>query len=206
MHLLVGLGNPGPTYEKNRHNVGFMAVNQIFDHHGFDPWKKRFHGAVSLGVIGQNKVMAFKPYTYMNDSGRAVAEVVRFYKLSTAEVIVIYDDIDLVLGKLRVKFGGGHGGHNGLRSLDQHLGKAFWRVRIGIGHPGDKTKVHGHVLGDFSPTETETVTQIIVTLAEEIAALMQTDPQKGANELMTRFALKTASPKKRRTSAPTALN
>ncbi|WP_343562012.1 aminoacyl-tRNA hydrolase [Kiloniella sp. b19] len=153
MLLFVGLGNPGPKYEKNRHNIGFMAVDELVRRLSFSPWKVRFSGRTSEGRIGSQKILILKPETYMNESGRSVREAAGFYKIPLEDIFVFHDDLDLAPGKLRVKQGGGHGGHNGLRSIDAHLGKDYWRVRQGIGHPGDKSRVHNYVLGDFAKAE-----------------------------------------------------
>ena len=153
MRLLVGLGNPGSKYEKNRHNVGFMAVDEIHRHGDFSAWKARFNGLTSEGRLGTEKVLLLKPTTFMNESGRAVGEAARFYRIEPADVVVLYDELDLPPGKVRIKTGGGAGGHNGIRSIDAHLGKEYRRVRIGIGHPGHKDRVQGHVLGDFGKAD-----------------------------------------------------
>jgi PTH1 family peptidyl-tRNA hydrolase len=153
MHLLVGLGNPGPKYAGNRHNIGFMAVDEIVRRHGFSAWRRRYQGEAAEGTLAGEKVLALKPATYMNESGRSVGEAARFFDIDPAQVIVFYDEIDLIEGKLRVKFGGGAAGHNGIRSIIAHLGPHFQRVRIGIGHPGEKSLVHPHVLGDFAKAD-----------------------------------------------------
>ncbi|RED54290.1 aminoacyl-tRNA hydrolase [Aestuariispira insulae] len=185
MLLLVGLGNPGPKYEKNRHNVGFMAVDEIVRRHSFGPWKARFQALVAEGRIGTEKVLAIKPTTYMNESGRAVGEAMRFFKLEPADVTVIYDELDVAVGKIKTKQGGGHGGHNGLRSLDAHIGKDYWRVRIGIGHPGDKSKVHSHVLGDFSKAEWPTIENMIDAVSKAIPDLLV----DGMSQFMSKIGL-----------------
>lgn len=149
MKLIVGLGNPGDKYAMNRHNVGFMAVDRIREAHGFGPWRSRFQGMTSEGSLGGEKVLLLKPMTYMNDSGRSVGEAARFLKVPLADVTVIHDEIDLAPGRLRAKTGGGHAGHNGLRSIHAHLGDGYHRVRIGVGHPGHKDAVPGYVLRDF---------------------------------------------------------
>ena len=154
MILLVGLGNPGAKYERNRHNVGFMAADAIVRRHSFSPPRARFQGLVSEGMFGGEKAIVLKPTTYMNESGRAVGEAMRFYKLTPADVVVFYDELDLEPGKIRMKTGGGAAGHNGIRSIAAHIGPDFRRVRIGIGHPGAKDRVLGYVLGDFSKAET----------------------------------------------------
>ena len=154
MLILAGLGNPGAKYARNRHNIGFMAVDEISRRRpGFSPEKNRFQSRVSEGRLGGTKVVCLKPQTYMNESGRAVGEAMRFYKATPADVIVFHDELDLAPGEVKVKHGGGHAGHNGLRSINAHIGPDFVRVRLGIGHPGDKARVTGHVLGDFAKSE-----------------------------------------------------
>src|SRR5690606_7974762 len=144
-----GLGNPGPEHSRQRHNVGFMAVDAIAGRHRLGPWRRKFRGDWTEGQLGSERVVLLKPLTYMNDSGRSAAEAARFYKIEPKDVLVLHDELDLAPGKVRVKLGGGVAGHNGLRSLDACLGtRDFWRVRIGIGHPGDRERVLGHVLGD----------------------------------------------------------
>ena len=153
MQILVGLGNPGAKYEKNRHNIGFMAVDEIANAHGFAPWRSKFQGQMTEGRLGSQKVILLKPETFMNLSGQSVGDAMRFYKLSATDVIVFHDELDLAPGKCRVKTGGGHAGHNGLRSIHQHIGEAYHRVRLGIGHPGHKDWVAGYVLSDFAKSE-----------------------------------------------------
>src|SRR5712691_7361299 len=153
MKLFVGLGNPGAQYAFNRHNVGFMAVDAIAAAHGFPVWRKRFQGMAAEGKLGREPVLLLKSGTYMNESGRAVAEAVRFYKLKLDDVIVFHDELDLAPAKVRVKTGGGVAGHNGLRSLSAHIGNDYRRVRLGIGHPGDKALVHNFVLSDFAKAD-----------------------------------------------------
>lgn len=172
---MVGLGNPGPKYEHNRHNIGFMAVDRIVHRHSFGAWRSRFQAMVAEGQIAGQKVLAVKPMTYMNESGRAVGEAMRFYKLEPSDVIVIYDEIDLTPGKIRVKQGGGLAGHNGLRSIDAHIGNDFRRVRVGIGHPGDKARVHGHVLSDFAKAEMPLIERIVDAVAENFWRLVDGD-------------------------------
>ncbi len=153
MLLIAGLGNPGPKYAGNRHNIGFMAADLLARRHNFSPWQKKFSGEICEGLLDGEKAVLIKPQTFMNNSGQPVGEAMRFYKLEPSNLIVIYDELDLVAGKLRVKTGGGSGGHNGIRSIDQHCGKDYRRVRLGIGHPGDKDKVLNHVLGDFAKSD-----------------------------------------------------
>lgn len=172
MLLLVGLGNPGQRYANNRHNIGFMAVDEVVRRHSFGPWRSKFQGQLAEGRIGHEKVLILKPETFMNESGRAVGEAIRFYKLEPEQVIVVYDEIDLVPGKIKVKKGGGAGGHNGLRSIDSHIGQDYWRVRLGVGHPGDKNLVHSHVLGDFSKADTIWRDKLLDAVAAEISLLL----------------------------------
>jgi PTH1 family peptidyl-tRNA hydrolase len=153
MLLWVGLGNPGPDYALNRHNIGFMAVDAIVLRYGFGPWRKNFNGVTAEGRIEDHRVLALKPTTYMNESGRAVAAAARFYRIEPAQVTAFHDELDLAAGKVRVKLDGGNAGHNGLRSMDAHIGPNYWRVRLGIGHPGQKERVLGHVLGNFAKVD-----------------------------------------------------
>ncbi|SLN25953.1 Peptidyl-tRNA hydrolase [Roseovarius albus] len=153
MFMFVGLGNPGAKYAGNRHNIGFMVLDQIASDHGFDPWKSKFQGQISEGRLGSEKVLLLKPETFMNRSGQSVGEAMRFYKLTPEDIIVFHDELDLAPGKLRVKRGGGHAGHNGLRSIHQHVGDAYARVRLGIGHPGRKELVANYVLQDFAKAD-----------------------------------------------------
>ena len=173
MWLLVGLGNPGQKYANNRHNIGFMAVDAIADDHGFPDFRAKFQGVLSEGRIGGEKVALFKPQTYMNESGQAVGAAVKFFKVTPNRVIVFHDELDLAASKIRIKIGGGHAGHNGLRSIDAHLGRAdYMRVRLGIGHPGDKDRVHSHVLGDFSKDEQIWVGDMMHSIPKHIGLLL----------------------------------
>jgi PTH1 family peptidyl-tRNA hydrolase len=172
MKLFVGLGNPGRAYAGNRHNIGFMAADAIARAHRFPVFRARFKGQASEAVLGGEKVLLLKPETFMNESGRAVQEAARFYKIPPEDVIIFHDELDLVPGKLRVKLGGGNAGHNGLRSITECIGNDYRRVRIGIGHPGDKDRVHAYVLSDFGKAETawvETLCQTIAADAELLA-------------------------------------
>jgi PTH1 family peptidyl-tRNA hydrolase len=171
MLLFVGLGNPGERYVANRHNIGFMAVQQIAKRHGIAPWRRRFQGVAVEGEIGGVKVLLLLPGTYMNESGRAVAEALHFYKLGLPEVVVFHDELDLPPGKLRVKIGGGNAGHNGLRSISAHVGNDYRRVRIGIGHPGDKDMVERYVLQDFAKDERGWVEALCEVVADHSALL-----------------------------------
>jgi PTH1 family peptidyl-tRNA hydrolase len=183
--LWVGLGNPEPGMARNRHNVGFMAIDRIAHRHGFSPWRQRFKGVVAEGQIGGEKILALKPLTYMNDSGNSVQPAAAFFKLAPEDITVFYDELDLAPGKIRVKRGGGAAGHNGLRSLDRMLGAPdYWRVRIGIGHPGDKARVLGYVLGNFAPEDTW-LPGVLDALADTAPLLVQGSPEA----FMTRVAL-----------------
>ena len=188
MLLLVGLGNPGPKYENHRHNVGFMAVDAIVRRHSFQSWRARFHALVAEGSLGGHKVLAIKPTTFVNESGQAVGEAMRWYKLDPAHVLVIHDELDLAPDKVRVRLGGGFAGHNGLKSIAAHIGPDFHRLRVGIGHPGDKDKVHGHVLSDFAGVDRPLLEKTIDAIAE--AAPMLAAPDEHDN-FMTRVALLT---------------
>ena len=188
MRLVVGLGNPGPKYRNNRHNIGFMAADEIVRRHGLSAPRSKFQGDLSEGDIAGERVLVLKRATFMNESGRAVGEAVRFYKLAIDDVIVIYDEIDLAAEKIRVKQGGGHAGHNGLRSIDAHLGdKNYWRVRLGIGHPGDKSQVSNHVLGDFSKHDQAWVARELSAVADEFPLLLE----GRVNDFMSRVAMAT---------------
>ncbi len=185
MLLLVGLGNPGPKYERNRHNLGFMAVDEVVRRHSFGPYRARFQALAAEGALGGEKVLAIKPTTFVNESGRAIGEALRFYKLSSDSVVVMHDELDLRNTKVRAKLDGGHAGHNGLRSIDAHIGKEYWRIRLGIGHPGDKAEVHSHVLSDFSKVELAEVARLIDAAAEAAPLLGSRD----FNGFMTKVAL-----------------
>jgi PTH1 family peptidyl-tRNA hydrolase len=165
MKLFVGLGNPGRAYAGNRHNIGFMAVDAILRRHPFAPLRTRFQGQAAEGAIGGERVIALKPTTFMNDSGRSVGEAARYYKIDLPDILVFHDELDLAPGRLRVKIGGGNAGHNGLRSISEHIGNDHRRVRIGIGHPGDKDLVHDYVLSNFSKAEMDWVTAICEAIA-----------------------------------------
>lgn len=173
--LLIGLGNPGASYAKNRHNIGFMAIDRLAKDNSFPSFAKKFGGESSEGRIAGQKAYLFKPLGYMNTSGVPSGEIAHFYKIPLEHVVVIHDELDLPLGRMRVKRGGGHGGHNGLKSLDAHLGQDYWRVRLGIGHPGDKERVTGHVLSDFGKEEWPMVEQILSELSRHIGLLLSGD-------------------------------
>lgn len=194
MYLLAGLGNPGPKYAGNRHNIGFMAVDEIVRRHGFAAWRKRFQGEAAEGSLAGEKVLAFKPMTYMNDSGRAVGEALRFYDIDPSNLIVLYDEIDLAEGKLRVKLGGGAAGHNGIRSIIAHASPYFQRVRLGIGHPGEKGLVHPHVLSDFAKADKAWLDPLIDAVAENIGLLI--NGEEGSFQNKVHLALKPPPEKK----------
>ncbi|MCZ7658240.1 MAG: aminoacyl-tRNA hydrolase [Xanthobacteraceae bacterium] len=173
MLLIVGLGNPGTRYAGNRHNVGFMAVDAIARRHGIGPWRRRFQGRAAEGQIGGERVLLLEPETYMNESGRAVAEAAHFYKLTPGDVVVLHDEVDLPPVKLRVKAGGGIAGHNGLRSISSHIGNEYRRVRIGVGKPEPKDLVQVHVLGDFAKSERAWVEAMCDAIAEHAELLVR---------------------------------
>jgi PTH1 family peptidyl-tRNA hydrolase len=183
MRLFVGLGNPGPRYAKNRHNIGFMAADAIARAHNAGPWRKRFQGETAEAVIGGEKVLILKPQTFMNLSGQAVAETQRFFKIPLDDVTVFYDELDLPPAKLRVKVGGGNAGHNGLRSITAHCGNDYRRVRLGIGHPGHKPLVQPHVLGDFAKAEEPWVEDLLRAIADHAALLAKGDDASFQNKV-----------------------
>ena len=187
MQLWVGLGNPGAQYAMHRHNVGFMAVDAIAEVHGFSPVRKQFQGWTQEGRIGPAKVILLKPATFMNDSGRSVGEALRFYKLGADALTVFHDELDLAPFKLKVKTGGGTAGHNGLRSIDQHLGPDFRRVRLGIGHPGHKDRVTGHVLGNFAKVEIDPLSDLLGANAAEAPWLAAGDDARFMSEVALRL-------------------
>jgi PTH1 family peptidyl-tRNA hydrolase len=177
MRLIVGLGNPGARYERNRHNIGFMAVDGIVRRHSFQPFRAKFQGEVAEGTIGGERVLALKPQTFMNLSGESVGAAARFYKIAPDDVIVLHDELDLKPAKVRVKKGGGAAGHNGLRSIDAVFGNDTWRVRIGIGHPGVRELVHAYVLQNFQPDEMEWVPKVVDAIADGMPLLVEGNPQ-----------------------------
>jgi PTH1 family peptidyl-tRNA hydrolase len=186
--LWVGLGNPEPQMQRQRHNIGFMALDAIAALYRFGPWRPRFKGLATEGVVGGERVLGLKPQTYMNDSGASVQAAAAFYKLPVEAVTAFHDELDLVPGKVRVKKGGGAAGHNGLRSMDRHLGSPeYWRVRLGIGHPGDKARVTGHVLGDFAKADRDWLVALLDAVAAAAPLLAEGKPE----DFMTRVALLT---------------
>lgn len=188
MQLWVGLGNPGPQYALHRHNVGFMAIDTIAEVHGFGPEAKKFSGWLREGRIGGQKILLLKPATFMNESGRAVGEALRFYKLGVDALTVFHDELDLAPFKVKVKQGGGTAGHNGLRSIDQHLGPDFRRVRLGIGHPGHKDRVTGYVLGNFAKSEQDDLADMLGAVAAEAEWLAKDDATRFMNDIALRLA------------------
>jgi PTH1 family peptidyl-tRNA hydrolase len=175
MLMIVGLGNPGRRYAGNRHNIGFMAADEIHRRHRFSAWRARFEGEISEALLGGEKAYILKPATYMNESGRSVGAALRFNKIEPADLVVLHDELDLPPGKLRVKTGGGHGGHNGLKSIEAHIGKEFRRVRLGIGHPGAKELVNGYVLHDFAKADSDWLQPLLDAIAENAPLLAKAD-------------------------------
>ena len=210
MQIFVGLGNPGPKYAGNRHNIGFMALDRIADDHGFSPWRSKFQGQISEGRLGSEKVVLLKPETFMNLSGQSVGEAMRFYKLDPGDITVFHDELDLAPGKVRVKQGGGHAGHNGLRSIHGHIGEAYRRVRLGIGHPGRKDLVSHYVLHDFGKADQEWLDDVLRGSSDGAAALSDGDGGKFLNAVSLRTnppRSSTSKPKdKAAKSAPTSEN
>jgi len=191
MLLVVGLGNPGPDYARNRHNIGFMAADVLVRRHSFGPWRAKFQGEIAEGMIGGDKVLILKPLTYMNLSGQSVAAAARFLKIPVEDVVVIHDELDLAPGRMRIKRGGGAGGHNGLKSIDSHLGQNYRRLRLGIGHPGDRDLVSGYVLHDFAKADVDWLVPLLDAVADTFAMLVGGDD----NGFATRVAHLTAPPK-----------
>ncbi|GGC15064.1 peptidyl-tRNA hydrolase [Marivita lacus] len=188
MKLFVGLGNPGSGYARNRHNIGFMAMDRIASDHGFAPWKGKFQGEVTEGRLGSDKVLLLKPGTFMNRSGQSVQAAMQFYKLEPSNVVVFHDELDLAPGKCRVKQGGGHAGHNGLRSIHGHIGDAYGRVRLGIGHPGHKDAVAGYVLHDFPKADEAWLDDLLRGISDGAAQLADGDTGKFMNAVALRVA------------------
>ena len=197
MQLFVGLGNPGPKYAGHRHNVGFMAIDAIAQAHGFGAWRSKFQGQIAEGRLGDEKVVLLKPETFMNNSGQSVGEAMRFYKLAPADITVFHDEIDLAPAKLRVKQGGGHAGHNGLRSLHGHIGDDYGRVRIGVGHPGHKDAVPVYVLKDFSKADQGWLADMLAGIADGAANLAAGDAGRFQNAVALRL-----KPPKAKADAP----
>ncbi|MCF8485627.1 MAG: aminoacyl-tRNA hydrolase [Rhodobacteraceae bacterium] len=202
MKLFVGLGNPGAKYAGNRHNIGFMAVDRIAGDHGFGPWRPAFKGEVSEGRLGAEKVLLLKPGTFMNLSGQSVQAALSFYKLGPEVLTVFHDELDLAPGKCRVKQGGGHAGHNGLRSIHGHIGEAYGRVRLGIGHPGHKDAVAAYVLHDFAKADQDWLDDLLRGISDGAAALAEGDGQKFMNAVALRTAPPRSSDKAERSAGP----
>ena len=206
MLVIAGLGNPGAKYASNRHNIGYMAADGIVRRHSsFGPWQKKFNAEIAEGRIEGEKVLVIKPLTFMNLSGQAIGEALRFYKLGPEALTVFYDELDLAPGKVRVKTGGGSGGHNGIKSIDAHCGKDYRRVRLGIGHPGVKERVHGHVLGDFAKSDGEWLDPLLDAIADNAGLIVKGDE----SGFMNRIALATgdagmAAAKKKTAAKPAA--
>ena len=190
MLLFVGLGNPGSDYAGNRHNVGFMVVQAIAKRHNFGPWRRRFQGVATEGLIGDERVQLLLPGTFMNESGRAVAEAANFYKIGLKDIVVFHDEIDLAPAKVRVKTGGGVAGHNGLRSISAHVGNDYRRVRIGVGHPGVKELVYAYVLGDFAKDERPWVNAICDVIADNVQLLSKGQDSTFQNKIHLALAAK----------------
>jgi PTH1 family peptidyl-tRNA hydrolase len=197
MRIVAGLGNPGSRYASHRHNVGFMMVDQLADRYGFTPWKDKFGGQLAEGRIGNNKTLLFKPQSYMNRSGLPVAELMKFYKESPEHLTVVHDEIDLAAGKIRVKMGGGHGGHNGLRDIDRHLGPNYWRLRVGVGRSRFNADVDQHVLSDFDKADKDWLNPLLECMTD-LWTLWDSD---GHEAFMTAVAHKTPAPTISDTSA-----
>jgi PTH1 family peptidyl-tRNA hydrolase len=193
--LIAGLGNPGGTYACHRHNVGFMAVDVIHESYDFGPWRKRFEGGFAEGTLSGRKIFLLKPMTYMNDSGRAVGQAARFFKLMPDAIVVIHDEIDLAAGKLKAKAGGGDAGHNGLRSITATLGPNYRRVRVGVGHPGDKDRVHGHVLQNFSKADEEWLIPMLSAIAKAAPHLAKDDDAGFMNKVAVTLKPPVVKPK-----------
>lgn len=202
MQILVGLGNPGSQYAANRHNVGFMAVDAIHRRHGFGPWRRKFQAEISEGILDDEKCLLIKPQTYMNESGRAVSQAVRFYKLKPQDVLVIHDEVDLAPGKIRMKAGGGAAGHNGLRSIGAAIGNDFRRLRIGVGHPGVKEMVPIHVLHDFAKTDKVWLEPLIEAIADNAPLLGEDKDATFSNRIHEQIGGKTDKKKARRGKDP----
>lgn len=188
MKLFVGLGNPGNKYARNRHNIGFMALDRVAQDHGFAPWRSKFQGQITEGRLGREKVLLLKPETFMNLSGQSVGEAMRFYKLTPDDVTVFHDELDLAPGKTRLKNGGGHAGHNGLRSIHQHIGADYARVRLGIGHPGHKDRVSSYVLADFAKAEQAWLDDLMRGISDGAPDLAEGAGPKFLNAIALRIA------------------
>ena len=196
MKLFVGLGNPGKKYTNNRHNIGFMALNQIANDHSFSQWKNKFQGQITDGKLGDEKVILLKPETFMNLSGQSVSETIKFYKIKIEDIIVFHDELDLAPAKLRVKISGGHAGHNGLRSIHQHIGADYRRVRMGIGHPGHKDRVANYVLSDFAKNDQNWLQDLLFGISDGAIYLANNDAGKFMNAVAMRTVPQREKPTK----------
>ena len=196
MKLFVGLGNPGKKYTNNRHNIGFMALNQIANDHSFSPWKNKFQGQITDGKLGDEKVILLKHETFMNLSGQSVSETIKFYKIKIEDIIVFHDELDLAPAKLRVKISGGHAGHNGLRSIHQHIGADYHRVRMGIGHPGHKDRVANYVLSDFAKNDQNWLQDLLFGISDGAIYLANNDAGKFMNAVAMRTVPQREKPTK----------
>jgi PTH1 family peptidyl-tRNA hydrolase len=183
MLLFVGLGNPGARHAGNRNNIGFMAVDAIARRHGFAPWRRRFQGGATEGMLAGKKSLLLLPGTFMNESGRAVAEAAKFYKIELSDIVVLHDELELPAGKVRIKVGGGNAGHNGLRSISEHMGNDYKRMRLGIGHPGTKELVHGYVLSDFAKAERPWVETLCDAIADHVGLVAQNQDSSFQNKI-----------------------
>ncbi|MEM7216425.1 MAG: aminoacyl-tRNA hydrolase [Pseudomonadota bacterium] len=200
MLIIAGLGNPGQKYAGNRHNIGFMTADEIVRRHAFGAWKSKFNAEISSGTLDGEKALVIKPQTFMNESGQAVGEALRFYKESLSNLIVVYDELDLAPGKLRIKTGGGSGGHNGIKSIDAHCGKDYRRMRLGIGHPGSKEKVLNYVIGDFAKADQQWLDELLRSIAENAPLLTTGEDAK----FMNRVALETGQNQDKQKPKPKA--
>lgn len=203
MLVIAGLGNPGRQYAGNRHNIGFMAVDAIHRRHSFSPWSKKFKAEIAEGDIAGEKVLLIKPQTYMNLSGESVGEAMRFYKLQPSDIVAVYDELDLAPAKARIKTGGGHGGHNGIKSLDAHCGKEYRRLRLGIGHPGNKDLVQHYVLGDFAKVDQTWLEPMLDALADNADMLVRNEDSQLMNKLALAVGGKADEDKPKPAKAPT---
>ncbi len=204
MIIIAGLGNPGTQYAANRHNIGFMAVDALQRLPSFSPWSRKFKAEISEGEIAGEKILLMKPLTFMNLSGEAVGEAMRFFKVKTGDIIAIHDELDLAPGRARIKIGGGHGGHNGLKSLDAHCGKEYRRLRLGIGHPGDKERVYGHVLGDFAKSDKTWLEPLLDAIADNADMLVKGEDSQLMNKLALAVGVKTEEKPAAKPSKPAA--
>ncbi len=195
MLIIAGLGNPGGKYAAHRHNIGFMAADEIVRRHSFGPWKNKFNAEISVGKLNGEKALVVKPQTFMNESGQAVGEILRFYKEDLSNLVVIYDELDLPAAKLRIKTGGGSGGHNGIKSIDAHCGKEYRRMRLGIGHPGAREKVTGHVLGDFAKADRQWLDKLLEAIANNAPLLVTGKDSSFMNKVTLDLSQKKDAPK-----------